>query len=153
MYSPETIARFWSKVDRTGECWIWTGFCMPAGHGQLTISQKRVLAHRVAYMIETGAPIPEGVVIRHRCDNPPCVRFSHLLPGTQQDNVADMMERGRNQFGTRNGCAILTDGKVRIIKGRLRNGETHTAIAASLGISRSLVSFISEGKRWRHVGI
>jgi hypothetical protein len=59
------------------------------------------LAHRIAYELECG-PVPEGMFVLHRCDNPPCVRVSHLFLGTRADNLADMRAKGRGVGGPNN---------------------------------------------------
>jgi hypothetical protein len=82
------------KVEKRGECWEWTGYRMPSGHGQLRRSRSGgiLLAHRYVWR-ELVGEIPDCVL--HRCDNPPCVRPSHLWLGTQADNIADMWAKGR----------------------------------------------------------
>lgn len=82
--------RFWTKVDKSGECWIWTGGLHSWGYGKFSvrIDGKEVTlgAHTYAYELEHG-PIPEGMIVCHSCDNPPCIRASHLFLGTQADNI------------------------------------------------------------------
>lgn len=92
-------ARFWSYIDKRGpaECWPWTGYKHAGfGYGMISIAgQKAMLySHRVALEI-AGVVIPEGMGALHTCDNPPCCNPAHLYPGTQKDNVRDMVERGR----------------------------------------------------------
>ena len=98
--------RFWSKVDTSGECWTWTADLDDHGYGRLGIGRKRIEpAHRVAWTLANG-PIPEGLRVLHHCDNPPCVRPDHLFLGTQADNMADMMAKGRarNAYRDRTHC-------------------------------------------------
>lgn len=87
-----------AKVGRTGnpdECWLWQGSIeQKNGYGRYKHKGKYLKAHRLVYEFCVG-PIPEGEVVRHSCDNPPCTNPKHLLVGTVQDNVDDMMERGR----------------------------------------------------------
>lgn len=92
--------RFWARVDRSDAdgCWRWTGPRLESGYGTFGTLGWTVLAHRASWEIANG-PIPEGIVIRHTCDNPPCVRPDHLLSGTQADNIADVVERGHFQHG------------------------------------------------------
>lgn len=78
--------RFWPKVDKTEDCWLWTGATDTHGYGQITIDYKRKKAHRVAYELVVG-PIPEGASLDHLCRNPPCVRPDHLEPVTHAENV------------------------------------------------------------------
>lgn len=87
--------RFWVRVEKSDGCWLWTGSRMTHGYGVLTVNGRPIGAHRYSYSIANG-PIADDVVIRHSCDNPPCVNPAHLLAGTQTDNVHDMLERGRH---------------------------------------------------------
>lgn len=76
---------FFAKLD-VGDCWEWTGYRMPSGHGMLTLYNKGYLAHRVAWEHLVG-PIPEGMQLDHLCRNPRCVNPDHLEPVTQQENI------------------------------------------------------------------
>lgn len=79
------------------DCWEWGGSPDHDGYGVVSWGGTQYKAHRVAYELHVG-PIPEGLVVRHNCDNPPCVNPAHLLLGTQADNVRDMHERGRGRY-------------------------------------------------------
>lgn len=94
---PET--RFWAKVDRTDDCWTWTAATTGSGYGRFGHQNARggwVAAHRFAYELANG-PIPDGMFVCHKCDNPPCVNPSHLFLGTHQDNMRDMDAKGRRR--------------------------------------------------------
>lgn len=78
--------RFWSKVDTTGECWLWTSRIERSGYGRFKSSGKYHYAHRVAYGLAVG-PIPDGLTIDHLCRVRNCVNPAHLEPVTQRENT------------------------------------------------------------------
>lgn len=88
---------FWSRVNKDGptqahmttRCWVWTG-TSAGGYGRF----DKMRAHRIAFMLANGL-IPPGLLVRHKCDHPPCVNPDHLLLGTDMDNVRDAQQRGR----------------------------------------------------------
>ena len=95
--------RFWQKVDiRVGGCWLWTANCTKDSKGRRRYGligagrrgEGMLYAHRVSWEIHNG-PIPNGLQVLHRCDNPQCVNPSHLFLGTQLDNMHDMVRKGR----------------------------------------------------------
>lgn len=97
----EIAQLFWSKVDRSDvsdACWEWQGRRTAFGHGHAYSPSRRraVGAHRMAYELTFGT-IPPGLVIRHKCDNPPCCNPGHLEPGTRADNNRDTVSRGRRK--------------------------------------------------------
>jgi hypothetical protein len=87
------IEKFWSKVDKTQEC--WTRGTGTGWYATFTVRGQMYLGHRVAYYATTGS-IPDGLVILHSCDYRPCVKPTHLRAGTKADNVLDMIQKGRN---------------------------------------------------------
>ncbi len=137
--------RLWAKVEKhLGDgCWLFTGYRDPAGYGYIGVDGRVVLAHRLAWELTHG-PIPEGLDVLHTCDNPPCVRSSHLFLGTDADNAADKVAKGRQ-------AAKLTGLHVGEILRRRAAGETGVAIAAAFGIAQSTVSEIVTGRTWAHL--
>lgn len=97
--TPKVIFRFAARLSSTKSgCVKWSGACGERGHGMIRIRGKVVGAHRVSWMIANG-DIPDGLFVLHRCDNPPCVKPSHLFLGTQADNMEDMRAKGRDRTG------------------------------------------------------
>lgn len=90
--------KFWSRVKKTKGCWIWTGATI-RGYGQIRYGKgngKLYLAHRLSWQLHYGKAPPSGLGVLHHCDNPPCVNPEHLWLGTQADNAADMVSKGRH---------------------------------------------------------
>ena len=92
-----------SRIQRIpfSGCWVWMGAVVESGYGQVQIGKHFKRAHRVVYELLIG-PIPKGANVLHRCDVPSCVNPAHLYPGTQKQNVADCIERGRFRSGWQN---------------------------------------------------
>lgn len=93
------VTRFWSKVEKTDSCWLWTGMRWTNGYGRFPNGGgQEMRAHRFAWELTYG-PIPLGLFACHRCDVKLCVRPEHLFLGTHADNMADMMAKGRHAHG------------------------------------------------------
>lgn len=135
--------RFWRYVEKTETCWLWIGSRVPGGYGGLS-SQLRGIprrAHRISYELAHG-PIPEGLDVLHRCDNPPCVRPEHLFLGTARDNAVDMMAKRRSRV------AKLTPERVAAVREAVAAGETRKAVAAREGVSLTAVSRVCLRQSW-----
>ena len=92
--------KLWERVRKCESgCWEWSG-CKRNGYGSLTYEGKTWVAHRLAYTLTYG-PIPNRLLVCHKCDNPGCVRPEHLFLGTQLDNMTDMVAKGRHRSGKR----------------------------------------------------
>ena len=97
----QTTLTFWSQVAPfdladSEACATWTGRTNDQGYGRIQVNGETRYAHRVAHEL-FHAPIPKGLVVRHRCHNPTCVRPSHLVLGTASDNAADREAAGRGR--------------------------------------------------------
>lgn len=100
------IARFYEKTryNPGTTCLEWTACRMKSGHGQFSMRHKLILAHRWIMQLKLKRELKPGEVVRHDCDNPPCVALHHLQVGTQKDNVDDMNRRGRNGQSNKTHC-------------------------------------------------
>ena len=90
------VDRFWSKVEKSDSCWLWTGSTSKK-YGQITVDGKRIRAHRFSYTLQRG-PIPSGLFVCHTCDVPHCVNPDHLFLGTNRDNLRDMTKKNRGRW-------------------------------------------------------
>jgi len=143
--------RLWKKTDRTETCWVWRGGLTQAGYGTISLERKRLLVHRVSYELARG-PISDGLHVLHHCDNPPCLNPDHLFLGTQQDNVADRVSKGRTAAGERQHLAKLTEDQVREIRRLWQQGGVSMAeMGRRFGVTVTPIWQILSGKTWRHV--
>ncbi len=164
-----TANRFWAKVKRgaPGECWEWTGFRIEDGYGRTHIRGRNVLAHRFAWELANG-PIPDGMCVLHRCDNPPCCNGAHHFLGTREDNNKDRAAKGRGGApagdahwtrttpaarlrGEEHGRRVLTADLVRRARGLHAEGLSYGKIAAAVGFNRSTIINAIQRRTWGHV--
>lgn len=158
---PEPLwSRIWRRVDYGGPgCWEWTGQRSKDGYALISVpvnggkyNNRHVT--RVLWRLIHGE---EPDICCHRCDNPPCVRPSHIFNGTQQENVADAWAKGRviphaaGTKGERVYGAKLTEAAVRAIRQRSAAGETDSALGRAYGVTSQTVHAVCTGKRWKHV--
>jgi hypothetical protein len=140
------------SVSVESGCREWTGWCDGGGYGRVAVDRGMRPAHVVSWEIANGRPVPEGKVIRHSCDNPPCIEPDHLLVGSQAQNVADMFERGRcDRSGERNNSAKLTSQAVQAIRAKHAAGQSITSLRREYGVSASQVKNIITRKQWKEV--
>lgn len=154
-----TEQRFLLKVavNKETRCWEWTAHLMPDGYGRFQYGPKdgqiRVRAHRWSYEHWIG-PIPDGMLVCHRCDNPVCVFPDHLFVGTSSENKQDEIRKGRNNppRGTRNPRAVLSESLVQQIRSMyVPRRMSYRKIARELGVSEPAVKNVVQGITWRHV--
>jgi hypothetical protein len=149
--------RFWRFVNKTDNCWIWTGKGTKKGYGQIASGGKdgvSILAHRLSYEIHKG-PIPDGLVVMHSCDNPSCVNPDHLSAGTQSENIKDSIRKGRKVLpklpvfiGVEHHMAKINEDIVRMIRA---SKKTKKELAEELGLAYSTVRRIKAGLLWKHI--
>ena len=140
------MTRFWRKVaiGPPSECWPWGGTKTEFGHGQYRMGGKVTTAHRAAFVFTNGQ-IPDGLVVRHLCDNPACCNPNHLTPGTHAENVSDRVARGRSATGERNGRSVLTRELVASIRA---SDLSDLEIAVRLRVSKETVRNLRNGVGW-----
>ena len=150
--------RFWRYVDKSGECWTWTGRSVNnGGYGQIQVGgkgSKHVLAHRLSYELHHGH-IPEGLVVMHSCDNRLCVNPDHLSVGTYSENTLDAINKGRwiqkapPVFkGSAHHKAKINEEQAKYIR---TCGRRTDELALEFGLSKTTVIRIKSGKLWSHI--
>lgn len=147
--------KFWSRVDSSGDCWLWQGHRDDRGYGRLTRLAKSpvpILAHRHAWELANGRPVPEGMYVCHHCDTPPCVNPTHLFIGTARDNNDDKLAKGRgvpppHARGAMHHAVSITDVVVREVREQYAAGTaTLKTLAAECGVSPSTVREWAAGR-------
>lgn len=141
--------RFWEKVRKTVNCWIWTGSKNNKGYGRINIDRVVKLAHRVSFEMEYGK-VDKKIMILHRCDNPACVNPQHLFTGTQKDNMRDMSKKKRGCNGENAPWAKLTWELVNLTRTIYGTGLiSQRDLAKRIGVSQTVVHSIIHNKSWK----
>jgi len=148
--------RFWRFVDpQPGECWEWKGGKTRGNYGAFEDGQE-CRAHRVSWHMHNG-PVPEGMHVLHRCDNPPCVNPEHLFLGTRSDNMRDAVAKGRfrgdQPSGEKHPRARLTWDQVREMRALYAEGWTQKALSEKYGVVYTQVGNIVRGESWKEVQV
>jgi hypothetical protein len=154
-------AYFWAKVEQRAddECWPWIGSYRTQGYGQIQYQRVNRLAHREAWRLTHG-DVPDGLLVCHTCDVKGCCNPAHLFLGTNADNSADMVTKGRQNTtepkararGGSHGKAKLTENQVLAMRADRNAGMSWRALGRQYGISHMQAKRICEGLNWAHVG-
>jgi hypothetical protein len=145
--------RFWPRVRKgtPDECWTWVGSTTSAGYGSLGTGGRHgpnVYAHRYSWEAHNG-PLPPGVEVCHRCDNPACVNPGHLFLGTHADNMRDAWEKRRLSEGERHVSSKLTQAGVALIRSLYAaGGVTQYTLAELFRVSRGCIEHVVHRSTW-----
>lgn len=146
--------RFWKQVNKTEVCWLWTGKLLPAGYGRMSRTGRGngdIRAHVYSWELHRGS-IPDGQFVLHTCDVRHCVNPAHLFLGTNADNSADMVSKGRQAKGERHGSAKLKANDVREIRKRYaKGGITQVDLGKMFGVCQATVKEIIRREIWRDI--
>ncbi len=148
---------FWERVaaqtERVGECLLFTGAKDDCGYGRIQCGNKKLVRlHRAVWERDHGA-IPDDKEVCHSCDVRNCIESKHLFLGTHVENIKDMDAKGRRRVlrGSEQGCSILIESDIPVIRKRLMAGETCAGISRSYGVSEGLIRHIKKKRIWKHV--
>lgn len=146
----EGVDKFWSSVNKSGECWEWQGSIDSNGYGRVMLNGLRKRAHRFALIFSSGVDHPNLSAL-HSCDNPVCCNPSHLRWGTHRENMEDRRDRKRGFFpnGEKHGASKLTDKEAARIK---FGGEPASSLMKEFGVAKSVIYHIRQGRSWKHIG-
>lgn len=150
----QTLADLFWHYCAAGEaevCWEWQGNTSRNGYGRLSWAGRTLQAHRASWEIHNSRPIPDDLWVCHSCDNRLCVNPAHLWLGTRQDNIDDMVAKGRQALGERASHAKLTDEDVRLIRKLAAEGVTYKSLADHYGVMPSIISQAARGIIWQHL--
>jgi hypothetical protein len=144
--------KFWGKVEKSNNCWNWTGSKNEDGYGRFMFHGKNRSAHRISWLITFGFLPAKGVEVCHDCDNPACVRPSHLFEGTHSENMKDCWDKGRSRLvipvGKNHWNAKLNEKNVSAIR---QTQLTAKEAAALYGVSIETVYQIRSRRIWKHI--
>lgn len=127
-------------VDGMTGCWNWTG-SKRGNYGSMRVGGAMQQVHRLSYEVHRG-PIPGGICVCHRCDNPVCINPDHLFLGTHCDNMADKVSKSRQSS---------TLSVADVLEIRAASGVVLRALSERYGVSVPQISYIRSGKKWRHL--
>lgn len=137
--------RFFSRFVKVDSgCWQWRAHTDKDGYGFLPGDRQNIRAHRLSYELHCG-PIPEGMIVCHKCDNPGCVNPDHLFIGTHKDNAQDALRKKRHYLGEKNGRSKLTEHQAAQIK---TSSQTGQELAKIYGVTKSTINRIKRGESW-----
>lgn len=137
------------EIVEPGGCWVWMAAVNALGYGVFYDQriQRNILARRVSWTIHSGS-ISEGLCVLHTCDVPPCVNPAYLWVGTNADNTADMLRKGRAACGASNGNTKLTSEEVAQIR-QIGRSMAQCKIGMMFGVSGAHIANIPNNKRRR----
>jgi len=145
--------RFWGKVEKGDGCWLWNGSKDVRGYGRIGAGgggSAPLLAHRVAWELTRG-PIPDRLVVCHRCDNPSCVNPDHLFLGSHKTNTQDAVQKGRMPRGERHYKAKLNEAAVLEIRRMGDRNVSMTHIGRIFGVDPETARDVVKRRKWKHV--
>lgn len=146
--------RFYKKLSPPDEngCILFNGEILRGGYGRMCINYKKIVAHRISWIIHNGT-IPKEKQVLHKCDVRRCVNIEHLFLGTNEDNIADKVKKNRQQRGERIYSAILTEDNVKEIKILLNKKIKQKLIALKFNVTHSAISHINTGLTWKYIKV
>lgn len=143
--------RVWAHTEKQGDCLLFKGHTDDCGYGRISKDGKLVRIHREVWKHHNPGVEITGVIM-HSCDNPSCVNIDHLSHGTQAENIADMVAKGRRVVvqGSKQHDAKLTESDIPVIRQMLADGISGYRISKIYKVSEQAIRFIKQGRTWKH---
>jgi hypothetical protein len=151
--------RLFAKREVVNTCWEWVGALNNRGYGLITSShtgkRKLYLVHRISYMVYYG-PIPDGMLVCHKCDNRKCFNPKHFFLGTHADNMRDCANKGRVKFvikhGEDNPRALFSEATVReIVMSYANEDVTQAELGKRYGTTKAVIQSVISRRNWKHL--
>jgi hypothetical protein len=139
------VSRFEKYIDKSGECWLWTGACANDGYGQFWYEGKMWKSHRFSYLLANGELPPHPLIVRHKCKPKNCCNPDHLEPGTYSQNTNDRLRDGTDNRGAKHHMVKLTEAEVREIR---RSDKSQRDLAKKFGVGQTTISTIIRKRNW-----
>ncbi len=140
---------YYTEPEPNTGCWLWVGALSTGGYGKIYLDNKYIAAHRASWVVHHG-PIPNGLLVCHKCDVKLCINPEHLFLGTQKENIEDATRKGRMSHGEDRPTSKLKESQVVNIFSDIR---TASKIAAQYNITETAVYNIKAGRRWGYLGL
>ena len=142
--------RFFNKVDKTGDCWLWIGSTYICGYGRMSWNGKTQSSHRISWKLKFGE-IPNNLFVLHKCDEKLCVNPDHLFLGTQRDNILDLVKKGRNAKHHSRKWKQLRKRSIIRIRKLYEEFKNYSKIANIYKVSRVTIMNVVKRKTWKHI--
>lgn len=141
-----------NTIRKESGCLEWTGAIAGSGYPSVHVKGGKYMPGGRFIYESINGPIPNGMFVCHKCDNPLCVEVDHLFLGTPKDNAQDMVSKGRlkipDNSGENNGMSKLTAELVNHIR---TSNKSNTAIAKEVGVTQGCISNIRNYKSWKTI--
>lgn len=149
----EYLKDFYDQIDQKAfnECWEWRGVTNGFKYGRFIFYGKNFGSHRIAYMFQKGM-LPNGLFVCHKCDNPICCNPDHLFIGTNSENIADCVSKGRQVRGEKAPRAVLSNSDVLEIRKEYKKGKTsYKNLGKKYGVRNAAIYKIINRRTWKHL--
>lgn len=137
------------EYETNSGCWLWRKYLDPYGYGRMSLNGTQYQAHRISFAMNW--PLPDDLLVCHRCDTPACVNSSHFFLGDRQANMDDCVSKRRHRFGKTHHKAILSELDVLFVRSFCKKRGDASRVARLFGVNPNTIYLILNGTNWRHI--